>query len=250
MEKQIEQARRWLQTTADVTVLTGAGISAESGIPTFRGEQGLWRSYRAEDLATARAFRRNPALVWEWYDWRRCLIAKKKPNAGHRALVKMQQEAREFCLITQNVDGLHDLAGSVGTLKLHGDLWNLRCTHCGFSGSNRQTPLRPLPPRCDCGTVLRPDVVWFGEALPTATLTAAWRRTQTTGLFLVIGTSALVQPAASLPLAAKQQGARLVEVNLERTGLSQLADICLLGAAAQLLPLLCGTTADPELLPG
>lgn len=233
---QIAQVRHWLQTACRTTVLTGAGISAESGIPTFRGDRGLWRNFKAEELATPQAFRTSPGLVWEWYDWRRSLIAECAPNAAHSALVKLQREQREFVLITQNVDGLHDLAGSTGTLKLHGDIWNLRCPHCGFRGINRQTPLRPLPPRCECGEILRPDIVWFGEALPAATLASAWNSAASADLFLAIGTSALVQPAASLPLAARRGGARLVEINLEQTPLSRYADKSLLGAAAEILP--------------
>lgn len=233
---QIAQVRRWLQTASRTTVLTGAGISAESGIPTFRGDQGLWRNYKAEELATPQAFRKNPDLVWEWYDWRRSLIAQCAPNLAHYALAELQRKQPGFVLITQNVDGLHDLAGSLGTLKLHGDIWGLRCPHCDFREINRQTPLRPLPPRCTCGQILRPDVVWFGEALPAETLATAWNCAQSADLFLAIGTSALVQPAASLPLAARPGSARLVEINLEQTPLSRRADLSLPCAAADILP--------------
>lgn len=232
----INLIRDWLARARNISVLTGAGISAESGVPTFRGEQGLWRRFRAEDLATPGAFAKDPKLVWEWYDWRRSLVALKQPNPGHMALVKMERNSHDFTLITQNVDGLHDLAGSSRILKLHGDIWNVRCTGCSYRGINRETPLRDLPPCCECGMLLRPDIVWFGEMLPPEILEEAWSSAQASDLFLMIGTSALVQPAASLPLAAKEAGAKLVEINLEHTPLSPHADISLLGCAGELLP--------------
>lgn len=235
---EIERVRHWVRSAERIAVLTGAGISAESGIPTFRGDQGLWKNFRAEELANPEAFRQHPERMWEWYDWRRSLIGNSVPNAGHFALVEIERSARHFTLITQNVDGLHDLAGSRSLLKLHGDIWQVRCTRCGYQGRNLQIPLQPLPPLCKCGARLRPDIVWFGEMLPQQTLETAWRRSQDADLLLVIGTSALVQPAASLPLAAKQGGARLVEVNLQETGLSRFVDISLLGHAAEILPLL------------
>lgn len=209
-----------------VAVLTGAGISAESGVPTFRGAGGLWRSFRAQDLATPHAFRANPQLVWEWYDWRRGLIAACRPNAAHKTLVDMERRLDDFCLITQNIDGLHRLAGSQGVVELHGNIWRLRCTRdCRPAWEDRRVPLVDLPPACpSCGALARPDVVWFGESLPERALQDAFVAAQRCQLMLVVGTSALVHPAASLPLMARQGGAYVVEVNPESTPLSGVVD--------------------------
>jgi len=225
-------------TVHSVAVLTGAGISAESGVPTFRGEDGLWRNYRAEDLATPDAYRRDPRLVWEWYDWRRGLIGGCKPNAAHHTLVEMASCFEQFTLITQNVDGLHDLAGSRGVLELHGNIWELRCTAgCRPIWEDRTVPLATIPPRCpSCGALARPDVVWFGESLPASVLDAAWAAAQTCQVMLVIGTSALIHPAAALPLVALQRGAYVVEFNPQPTPLSDLADEIVRRPAADALP--------------
>jgi NAD-dependent deacetylase len=220
-----------------VAALTGAGISAESGVPTFRGPDGLWKNYRAEELATPSAFRKDPRLVWEWYEWRRGLIAKCQPNTAHYTLAEMEQAFASFTLITQNVDGLHRLAGSRKVVELHGNIWRVRCTQEGTTWEERTVPLRELPPRCSCGALLRPDVVWFGEPLPEATLQAVIRASESCELMLVIGTSAVVQPAASLPLIAKRNGAFLVEINPQETPLTSLADVSLRGPAAVELPL-------------
>ncbi len=171
--------RRALEEAESVAVLTGAGISAESGVPTFRGGGGLWRNFSPEQLATPEAFARDPRLVWEWYDWRRGRVAAAQPNAGHRALAELErraagQGARSFTLITQNVDGLHDRAGSRRIAKLHGDLWQTRCLGCGAEARNEQVPLAELPPPCRCGGLLRPAVVWFGETLPAAVGKRRW----------------------------------------------------------------------------
>lgn len=220
-----------------VIVLTGAGISAESGVPTFRGEGGLWRNFRPEQLATPDAFRRDPALVWEWYDWRRGLIAGCAPNAAHETLAEMEASLPDFTLITQNVDGLHQEAGSRAVLELHGNIWRARCTGCGRVTEDRQTPLPETPPHCPkCNSLLRPDVVWFGESLPPEVMEAAWAAAARCRLVLVIGTSAVVQPAASLPLAALRNGARLVEINPAETPLSVRAHEILRGPAAETLP--------------
>jgi NAD-dependent deacetylase len=221
---------------SSVAVLTGSGISAESGVPTFRGEDGLWRHYRAEELATPQAFARDAALVWEWYDWRRGLIAACEPNAAHSTLAEMERECEEFILMTQNVDGLHRRAGSERTIELHGNIWQVRCTAEGSVFLNEDVPLRQIPPRCSCGAPLRPHVVWFGESLDHRLLQEARAAAERCDLMLVIGTSAVVQPAASLPPIAKDHGAYLIEVNLERTPLSPYADEVLLGSAAQVLP--------------
>lgn len=219
-----------------VAVLTGAGISAESGVPTFRGEDGLWRQYRAEDLATPQAFMRDPTLVWEWYDWRRGLIANCEPNAAHHTLVDMERRCEDFTLITQNVDDLHHRAGSKRVVRLHGSIWQVRCTSEGIVRENHDVPLREVPARCACGAVLRPHVVWYGESLDRTVLEEAYAAAEGCDLMLVVGTSAVVHPAASLPTIAKSRGARLIEVNLERTPLSPYADEVVLGPAAEELP--------------
>jgi NAD-dependent deacetylase len=221
-----------------VAVLTGAGISAESGVPTFRGAGGLWRNFRAEDLATPHAFQRNPRLVWEWYDWRRGLIGACEPNAAHSTLVEMEPHFDEFTLITQNVDGLHALAGSRNVVELHGNLWVLRCTAgCRPPWENRTTPLPELPPRCpSCGALTRPDVVWFGESLPGHALDMAFAAVRRCQVMLVIGTSALIHPAASLPLMALERGAYVVEINPQPTPLSDAVDEAIREPAASALP--------------
>jgi len=234
------ELRQRLSRAKRVAVLTGAGVSAESGVPTFRGAGGLWRQYRAEDLATPEAFQRDPGLVWEWYDWRRQLIAKCEPNPAHHAIARLEREAREFLLITQNVDGLHRRAGSVRMVELHGNLWRVRCPAEGTTAEAFEVPLRSLPPRCRCGAVLRPDVVWFGEALPAEALQQALDATERCDLFLVVGTSAVVQPAASLPMVARRRGAYVVEVNLEPTALTSSAHESHHGKAGEILPRLLG----------
>ncbi|MCZ6490546.1 MAG: NAD-dependent deacylase [Acidobacteria bacterium] len=237
-----------LSSAKSVCVLTGAGISQESGVPTFRGAGGLWKQYRPEELATPEAFARDPMTVWEWYAWRREIIGRAQPNAAHFALAELEQrfagdrngdpageQAEPFTLLTQNVDGLHERAGSRNVIRLHGDIWRLRCTQCGAERQDNSVPLDPFPPRCDCSSLMRPGVVWFGEPLPDA----AWRRAtmaaSSAELFLIVGTSALVEPAASLPLLGKQNGARLVEINLDPTPLSGLAELSIRGKAAEVL---------------
>ncbi len=240
-----ETIQGWLAEAERVVVLTGAGISAESGVPTFRGTGGLWRQHRPEDLATPEAFARGPRLVWEWYDWRRARVAKAEPNPGHLALAQLERRVPDFTLITQNVDGLHERAGSRRVLKLHGDIWTLHCLGCGLEETNHDVPLREIPPRCTCGGLFRPGVVWFGEALPADVLRQAMEAAAHAQVFLVVGTSAVVQPAASLPLLAQQNEAKLVEVNLEETPLSAQADASFWGKAGELLPRLLETAVKP-----
>jgi len=232
----LEQVRDWLAQATSVAVLTGAGVSAESGVPTFRGAGGLWKDYKPEELATAEAFARDPRLVWEWYNWRREMIAKASPNAAHRALVQLEIRKPRFTLVTQNVDGLHDLAGSGKVLKLHGDIWRMRCTVCGANWPNRRVPLPRIPPHCACGGLARPGVVWFGEPLPDGMIKEAEHAAGAAQVFLVIGTSAVVDPAASLIPYAKQAGAKVVEINPEPTPMSGIVDCVLPGAAGELLP--------------
>ena len=232
----IEQAREWLAEAGAVAVLTGAGISAESGIPTCRGADGLWNNYKPEDLATPDAFARDPKLVWEWYNWRRELIGPAQPNAAHKALVQLEIKKRDYTLVTQNVDGLHDRAGSGRILKLHGDIWRMRCTTCGANWPDRRVPLPKIPPHCQCGGVARPGVVWFGEPLPEGMMKEAEHAAAGAQVFLVIGTSANVYPAASLIPYAKQGGAKVIEINTEDTPYTSMVDRALRGPAGELLP--------------
>ena len=236
----MQQAREWIASAAAVSVLTGAGISAESGIPTFRGESGLWKNFKPEELATPEAFARDPKLVWEWYNWRRELIAKAQPNAGHRALVELEIRKRNFTLITQNVDGLHDLAGSGKMLKLHGDIWRMRCTQCGGNWPDRRATLPKLPPHCACGGLARPGVVWFGEPLPDGMMLEAEHAVHSSQVFLVVGTSAVVYPAAGLIPLAKSAKVKVIEVNPEETPYSEMVDCSLRGKAGEVLPGLLG----------
>jgi NAD-dependent deacetylase len=232
-----EQALERLRSAKRVLALTGAGISAESGVPTFRDAQtGLWAKYRAEELATPQAFEENPRLVWQWYSWRRELVGKAEPNPGHHALVALEQRYADFTLVTQNVDGLHARAGSRNVVELHGNIARTLC----FA---ERTPVDAyaddgsVPPRCPrCGALLRPGVVWFGEALPADALARAHLVAQNCDVALSIGTSSLVEPAASLPLLAKARGAYLIEINPSSTPLSAHADQVWAGAAGAVLP--------------
>ncbi len=226
-----------MRSATRVAVLTGAGISAESGVPTFRGPGGIWRTYRAEDLATPQAFHRDPKLVWEWYDWRRSVLRTVNPNLGHYALAELEQKKGDgFMLITQNVDGLHNRAGSQRILKIHGDIWWTQCSACREVKSDHRVPLPEIPPRCACGGVLRPGVVWFGESLPERTWQQAQEAAENCDLMLVVGTSAVVYPAAGLAPLAQRRGARVIEINMEETPLSGAADISLRGPSGEILP--------------
>jgi NAD-dependent protein deacetylase/lipoamidase len=232
----VESARLLLREARRVVAFTGAGISAESGVPTFRGAGGLWRNYDAQQLANPEAFDRAPQLVWEWYDFRRQIIAQAEPNAGHRALARLEQQAWHFALITQNVDGLHDRAGSRRILKLHGDIWTLRCAGCGREWRDLRAPLPELPPFCECGALLRPGVVWFGESLPPGIWAEAEQEASAADVFLAIGTSAVVYPAAGLIQIARRGGAVVLEINPEETPCSTVADYSLRGPSGEILP--------------
>lgn len=222
-----------LKPSTKIAVLTGAGVSAESGIPTFRSNGGFWQQYRFEDLATPEAFARNPKFVWTWYEERRRAIAKAEPNAGHRALVEIEKRSPAFTLITQNVDGLHDLAGSKNIIKLHGDIWTVRCLKCGKEHVDR-SELNDMPPRCPCGGMLRPGVVWFGEMLPEGAMERATAAVRAADILIVAGTSAQVYPAAGLIPMART----VIEVNPEATAYSDEVAYSLRGTSAAILPLL------------
>jgi NAD-dependent deacetylase len=225
-------------TIPRITVLTGAGVSAGSGVPTFRDAEGsLWRQHNPQELATSEAFERDPKLVWEFYDWRRQIMVDCQPNAAHDTLAAMDAALPDFTLVTQNIDGLHPLAGSQRVLYMHGDIWNLRCTECSYGEVNRQTPLNPLPPICpECGGMLRPDVVWFGEALDMGILMQSSAAFAQADIALVVGTSAVVYPAAQLPLATLDNGGQIYEFNMERTPLSNIATATFLGPSEETLP--------------
>lgn len=236
LEHHIEKVVTLLAGARRVAALTGAGISAESGVPTFRGQDGLWKQYRAESLATPEAFERDPGLVWEWYDWRRGLIAPVEPNAGHRVLAGWEGLFGDFAVITQNVDGLHAKAGSHDIVELHGNIWKLRCTREGTVEEIRETPLPRLPPVCpSCGALFRPHVVWFGESLDPVVLDRASGISRSCQVMLVLGTSGVVHPAASLPFAASRAGAKIVEINVEPTPLTPQADHFLPGKSGEIL---------------
>ena len=226
-----------LRQARHITVLTGAGISAESGVPTFRDAQtGLWNQYRPEDLATSEAFRRNPKLVWDWYAWRRKLVANAAPNAGHFALAALARRVPKLSLITQNIDGLHQRAGSHDVIELHGNLFRNKRSRDSVIIEGPVDDSE-TPPRCpQTGDLLRPDVVWFGEMLPLVALRSAREAAGTCDVFFSIGTSALVQPAAELPFIALRNNAVVVEINPQTTPLSEFAHYSLRGAAGEILP--------------
>lgn len=219
-----------------IAALTGAGVSAESGVPTFRGEEGLWKKFRPEELANMDAFMSNPQLVWEWYNYRKKLISEVKPNPGHYALAEIEKKVKDFTLITQNVDDLHRKAGSGSILELHGNIMRSKCLDCGSMVDSLDTLKKGELPRCSCGGLLRPNVVWFGEMLPQDVIGKAFNATQECELFLSIGTSAVVQPAASLPLMAKRNDSFVIEINKEPTVISDTVDVFIQGQSGEVLP--------------
>ncbi len=229
------EVKERLKAARRPVVLSGAGISAESGVPTFRGSDGLWRNMRAEELATPGAFKRDPRLVWEFYDWRRGILEGIRPNQAHSSLAELERRCEDLTIITQNVDGLHRLAGSRNVLELHGNIWLVRCTECEKVTENREVPIEILP-HCECGAVLRPHIVWFGESLPADVFDNAVRASESADLMMVIGTSGVVQPAASLATLAKRSGAYLVEINPESTPLSLEMDAVICASAGEAVP--------------
>ena len=235
----LEAAVVALQNADRCAVLTGAGISAESGVPTFRGKEGLWGKFRPEELATMDAFLENPKIVWEWYNWRRNVLGEVQPNPGHYALVELEDMKANLTLITQNVDGLHAEAGSKDILELHGNIRRNKCVRCnGACYLTDEIDPNEIPTCKYCGGKIRPDVVWFGEMLDPQVIERAFVAAERADVFLSVGTSALVHPAASLPIAAKRAGAVLIEVNPEPTPVSEMADYRFERASGDFLPVL------------
>ena len=239
VEQQLRDLAARIRAAQRITVMTGAGISAASGVPTFRGPGGLWRTYRPEDLATPEAFERDPALVWEWYAWRREKVASCQPNAAHDVLARWSQRGH-VRVITQNVDDLHIRAGTRDLIRLHGSLWELKCANECAEGRHpwrdERVPVPEAAPRCPhCHGGARPAVVWFGESLDRADVDRAADATAC-DLFLTVGTSAVVYPAAGFVRHAHAHGAFTAEINLEETPASSLVDVSILGAAEDILP--------------
>lgn len=244
-ERVVGEVAGALREARGVVVLTGAGVSAESGIPTFRDAmEGLWARFDPMELATPEAFARRPRLVSRWYDERRVQCASCAPNPGHLALAAMERRVAErggrFTLLTQNVDGLHQAAGSANVVELHGSIWRWRCLRCGMTREERGAAFGRYPPRCSCGGVRRPAVVWFGEQLPEEALEAAERALRACDLFFSVGTSAVVQPSAGFIRMARLRGAKTVEVNREETPVSPLVDWPVRGRSGEALPALVG----------
>ncbi len=221
-----------------IGVLTGSGISSESGIPTFRGKDGLWKNYRPEELATPYAFQKNPVLVWEWYEMRRQVIKNAKPNPAHNSIVEMEEFFENFLLVTQNVDGLHEKAGSKNLIELHGNIWRARCTYCDYK-EFLNTPIEKIPPACPkCGHLLRPDVLWFGESYDVKILNNVQSFFNKCDVIFVIGSSGQVFVPVYLVKQAQLQGSFIVEVNIERSLYTSFADIFIPEKAAESLPVL------------
>jgi len=220
----------------NVAVLTGAGISAESGVATFRGENGIWNKFKPEELASMDAFMKNPELVWEWYEYRRKILEAVSPNQSHHVLAEMETFFPHFSISTQNVDGLHFQAGSENVYELHGNISRNRCAKCDRIVRQIEIIKGNLTPRCQCGGLIRPDVVWFGEMLPQDVLDASFEEAAIADVYFSIGTSAVVYPAAMLPNEAKRHGAFVIEINLEPTSLTPYADISIRGKSGTVLP--------------
>jgi NAD-dependent deacetylase len=239
MNNLVRQAIELLEKSDSLFVLTGAGVSAESGVPTFRGADGLWKNYSAQELATPHAFRDNPALVWEWYHWRQALILKAEPNPAHCAFTELESIFKRFLMLTQNVDNIHRRAGSKKVLELHGNIFRTRCCECGnilehLPGGEELDDL----PRCACGGLLRPDVVWFGEAIPEDIWREALDFLKEAGVAMICGTSSVVWPAAAIPEFAREKGVKTVEINPEPTPISSIVDVSIRAKAGEVLPVL------------
>ncbi|MFX1543963.1 MAG: NAD-dependent deacetylase [Promethearchaeota archaeon] len=231
----MKEAAKIISDAEYLIALTGAGVSRESNVPTFRGVDGLWRNYDPMELATPHAFARNPKLVWEWYSWRQGLISECEPNPAHTTLAEWEANGILSHLITQNVDGLHRRAGSEKVLEVHGDLWATKCTSCSFHG-RLDSPAKGIPLCPECENMLRPDVVWFGESLDGRIMARVYEELASADIILVVGTSALVQPAASFPLVVKHAGGKILEANIEHTPLTLVSDVHVSGKAGEVLP--------------
>jgi NAD-dependent deacetylase len=228
---------RFLSEAERVTFLTGAGVSKESGIPTFRDAQtGMWANYNPQELATPEGFRNDPKLVWQWYDYRRKLLGDAEPNPGHRAIVELESLVPKVTVVTQNIDGLHQKAGSSDVVELHGSIKKFYCFDGGHDAHDVPFDLEE-PPLCKCGSMIRPGVVWFGEALPPHAMSRGLKECAESEVVFVAGTSALVQPAASLPYAAHRRGAKLIEVNPDETPITDIVDEFMQGPSGQVLPM-------------
>ncbi len=239
----IQQAAGLLRSAHRVVVLTGAGVSKESGVPTFRDAQdGLWAQYDPQELATASAFLRNPKLVWDWYEYRRSMVRTAHPNPGHYALTQLARRFSDFTLITQNVDDLHERAGSTNVIHLHGNIAQSKCfKNCQGDPTLVDVTMLPdmqaSPPRCPhCGQFVRPDVVWFGEMLPQDALAMAMQASRSAEVMLVVGTSGIVTPAAALPELSRDHGAQVIEINPDETPISRVAHLRMVGRSSEMLP--------------
>ena len=232
--KMFDTVAQKLKDSRKIVFVTGAGISQESGIPTFRGKDGYWRKYDPMKLASIDAFYDDPKLVWEWYDDRRKNILDVKPNEGHFAISQME-EFKDVVVLTQNIDGLHQRSGSTNVLELHGSIIRIKCTVCDFT-DNITENFESLPPKCKCGSMLRPDVVWFGEPLPQNIWQSAIKEASICDVMIIVGTSLVVSPANTLPVYAKQNGAILIEVNPEKTVMSNDMTLSIQATSVEVLP--------------
>jgi len=229
-----ESIRRKIRDSRRIVFVTGAGISQESGIPTFRGKDGLWKNYDVMQLATIEAFYDHPKLVWEWYNERRKNIFSAEPNLGHRAISELEKFVK-VVVLTQNIDGLHQRAGSTEVLELHGSIVEIKCTNCNFK-SEILSEFTRIPPLCQCGNILRPNVVWFGESLPQDVWQKSIIHASTCDMMIVVGTSLVVSPANTLPIYAKQNNATIIEINPEETAMSSYMDLSIRSTSALTLP--------------
>ncbi|MCP4593401.1 MAG: NAD-dependent deacylase [bacterium] len=244
--QQVEQAADWIRSAERLSAMTGAGVSAESGVPTFRGAGGLWEGRRAEEMATPEAFRADPACVWRFYNMRRDRLLQCAPNAAHQALAEIEKDRTDFCLITQNVDGLHRAAGSRNVVELHGDIWIDRCGVCDYAERVTEVSQAPIPRCPKCDGMMRPGVVWFGETLPPDAIDAAQTAAAQCAVMLVIGTSSMVQPAASLAMVAQHHGAKVIEINPESTPLTADANLVIAEKAGTAMAAIAKALSQPE----
>ncbi len=240
LEKLVERLVEFLESSEYAIAFTGAGVSAESGVPTFRGRGGLWEKFDPLKLATPEAFMEDPRRVWDWYRWRMKVIARAKPNPAHIVLARLEEKGLIKTVITQNVDGLHQRAGSRNVIELHGNIWRARCVNCSFKTRFKEPP-REIPPKCpECGSLLRPDVVWFGEPLPRRAWEEAVGEASRADLVVVVGTSGVVQPAAMIPVIVKYHGGRVVDVNVEEDNYASIADLFIKAKAGEVFRILGG----------